>query len=180
MYGEGGVFTQVVLGLTDQITIGTCLDVEHLIGKGKVRAKRVPPTVCARLLLTEGIGKLPKSVLGYEHVGCGDIPAKGVYICFVKEALLANLPLSMHLGINSDIQDKRELYAFCALSLSLNPALQLLAEMDAIKIDGGKKALKNVALRYTILPSLCIQFELRDIEGEENRTLRIQYQAPLF
>lgn len=184
MYGEGSIFTQIVIGLTDQVTIGTSLDIERLIGKGKIRARKFPPTISLRLLLTEGVGRIPKSVLGYEHIGCGEVPGKGLYICFMKETTFWNIPFVWQIGLNSDIQDKKDLYGFCSLSISLNPALHFLAEIDAVDIGGEKKGLKNVGLRYDILPSLGIQFEIRDIGEdrnlESNRTLRIQYKTPLF
>jgi len=196
-YADGGILTQMGVGLMDRFEMGISFGGTNIIGRGDVDWN---PGIefSARYRLFDETMVTPALAVGFDSQGWGryvreakryEIKSRGFYGVLSKNYSLLG-QLGLHLGANLSLEghgeDEHKPNIFMGAQKSLNSQLFIVAEYDlpitgrsvAEDLDHGVGFL-NAGLRFLFDENLFIEVDFRDVNENArhpDRTLRIVYQ----
>jgi len=187
---QGGVWAEVVVGLTNNLYFGLSYGVSNLIGSDVIQTVG-GPGICGQLRIIEETVLGPAIAIGYNNQDIGPynndttdyyIKAKGLYLTLSKNyRFLGNLGL--HAGISYRIKEKDSTpNLFFLVNKELNSELYLSAEYDAALNDQQIKwGYLNLGISWIASDKLLLEFDFKNILQnprliDANRELRIVYQ----
>lgn len=191
-YDEGGLELKALIGLAHFFHLGASFDVEHAIGKDKMKPNI--PGVVAKLKFTDGWDAWPISVAaGYDsffggrhmkHVNESNRFNRmiyGPYLAVTKPIYLFDDEQYISFGVRMPTQPHYipdDTSYYLAVDFPLNSSFRLKGEMERVywNFREPEDWLYNLGMRYTYMDQLGIEFVLQfQYEERVNRVIRIEY-----
>ena len=191
-YDAGGVEFQSLVGLTSFFHIGVSFDVQHAIGKDKMKPN--VPGVVAKLKFTDGWESWPISIaVGYDSFFIGEEGATentsnrldkmiyGPYLAITKPIYLFDEEQYISFGVRTPTQPNYipdDTSYYFAVDFPLNSAFRFKGEIERVfwNFKHAENWLYNIGVRYTYMDQLGIEFDFLFQQHERvNRVIRIEY-----
>ncbi|MCG8603502.1 hypothetical protein MJD09_00680 [bacterium] len=196
MFGNGGLLSNVSVGITPRFMIGLAYGGENIIGAGGVNWNPTPGIIGAIRMIDETFG-VPAIAIGFTSQGYGpyfdgvdryEYKSRGLYAVASKNYSLFH-NLGLHGGINRSFEtnDNDEgINLFFGIDLSFNREFRFMIEYDLARNDnendarfGSGEGYLNAGVQWSISDRLFLQFHMRDINrngtSDVNREFKIGY-----
>lgn len=197
----GGMLGELDLGIFERFELGVSYGGMNIIGSGDVDWYPRVEFQAKYRLIDETVG-FPAVAIGYNSQGYDaydseleryEIKSRGFYGVLSKNYNFFG-ELGLHAGYGVSFEgkdeDEGEPTFFLGLTKSLNPDLMIMVEYDlpisndniARSLDEGEGFL-NAGFRMRLVESIFIEVDWRNLNENarnNNRTIRIVYESPLF
>jgi len=201
MYNDGGVLTEVGVGLADNFYFGVSYGGTNIIGRGEPEWNG-NPGVFAQVNLMDEDYYYPGFALGFNSQGYGawsgdryDIKSKGFYGVASKNFFIANNlgTFGLHGGLNYCVTEKDDLQDdnlnfFVGFDKSVGNNFNLLFEYDfAVNDNSTEKnaptkgyGYMNAGMRWSFDNALHLEFDLKDILKNQKGDAGLERQIRLI
>lgn len=179
LFPDGGVLTQINVGVMRRLSIGLSYGGVNVIGDDAVDwHPRVE--VAARYRVIEESTGLPAITAGYETQGYGphgnaryEVKSKGFYIAASKNYVSGLGQFGVHGGINwsRERDDDADPSGWAGVDKTINEELSLVAEYDLAFNDndssslGSGKGYLNAGAYWSAVPNVYVGFLLKNVLG---------------
>ena len=190
-YNNGGLLTKAIIGLHDNIYLGTSFDVESAIGDKS--AKLNIPGVLAKIKLTDGWVDNPLLLaIGYDAFYSGnsgkiansdnpfDRVIYGPYFAMTRPLFIGGYQQNLHIGIRTPIQPvyvPENTSMWVGIDFPIGFFVPML-EVERIYFDSNRmsEVLANVGFKFNIFESLSIEVDVMMAKGQiPNRMIIVEY-----
>lgn len=213
VFPDGGVLGRLSVGIADRFMFGVTYGGTNIIGKGHADLNK-NPGVHFKYFLAEESLTMPAIAIGFDSQGYGKyletinrvendttttvevnrytIKSRGFFLVISKNYLFYR-NFGVHLGINRSLEGDdgdTDPTIFMGFDLELGNDINLIGEYDFATNDDGKNSMHktkgylNMALRWTFMERIYVEFDFKDLFNEENgqskfgREIKIAYLQP--
>jgi len=190
-YEQGGILNKTAVGLHDNIFLGVSFDIEHVIGRDKVKFNI--PGVLARIKITDSIQDIPVLIsFGYDSFypesyqqinpdfTVNSRLIYGPYLVITKPLFTGTLEHHLHIGVRLPVQpyyQPDESSMFIGYDLPLG---QFVPMMEVEKILFNQYRLNeyrfNTGIRFNLYDSLALEINfMLTGKKETNRVVNFEY-----
>lgn len=190
-YDGGGILTKAMLGLHDNITLGTAFDIEHVIGNQEVKFN--VPGVIARIKFMDEVANVPLLVsIGYDAFYEDSLPLEelgdvissrliyGPYLVLTKPVFMIESEQHFHFGVRVPFQPfytPEDASFFIGFDFPLGLIVPMF-EIEKIFFDSSRwdSVLYNIGIRFNLYDTFGIELNFMLKENEPaNRILTFEY-----
>ncbi len=180
MYGGGGVGFNAAIGITDTLTLGLSVPIDHVIGKDAPGWHI--PSILFKLRI---LGSDPSSfhlTIGYGNEGFGDPfyyyeeQAQGPFVAMRKGFLIGGLSqyLFLNFGVRYPIlpdkaRQEYEVSAYLSLSLDIGEYFTVKAEVSHISFIWARNPIGTLGFAYHFSESFSVELDLGFTGNEQDK-----------
>ncbi|MDR0978106.1 MAG: hypothetical protein LBL71_03615 [Endomicrobium sp.] len=181
-FSYGNIISSVDFGIFDVADFGLSWELDEFVGSEAV--KIALPSVHLKIRLYGGDMTYPQLTMGYNGQGafvdekCKSSykqKCRGLYFVAGRELLIEGLMLN--LGININDFSNLKIYGFLNITVPLyKDILSFMVEYD--NFSSFADARLNCGLRFLLTECLCVDFILKDLQGEGGNDGKNEERVP--